>query len=215
MKQKLKKLFFIFTFGLFITCGNNVVNAKNNATISPLPQWNGQNAATYAKNYAKDYNPYYHAFSSDCTNFASQCVLEGKCLMDGDSKNSPKKKGNIVNTSSKWYYLSGGDQNNYVCTTSWCRCSGKNAFANYWDKYNIGCYKKLDNVRKNVSIGDVIQITLKDGTLKHSIIVTKIDKKDIYCASHTADYPQKALTKINKNAKKSWGNVKYTIFHFE
>ena len=187
MKQKLKKLFFIFTFGLFITCGN---------------------AATYAKNYAKDYNPYYHAFSSDCTNFASQCVLEGKCLMDGDSKNSPKKKGNIVNTSSKWYYLSGGDQNNYVCTTSWCRCSGKNAFANYWDKYNIGCYKKLDNVRKNVSIGDVIQI-------KHSIIVTKIDKKDIYCASHTADYPQKALAKINKNAKKSWGNVKYTIFHFE
>ena len=93
MKQKLKKLFFIFTFGLFITCGNNVVNAKNNATISPLPQWNGQNAATYAKNYAKDYNPYYHAFSSDCTNFASQCVLEGKCLMDGDSKNSPKKIG--------------------------------------------------------------------------------------------------------------------------
>lgn len=185
------------------------------STIAPPRAWCGKDAAAYAKKYAKNYNQNYHAWSSDCTNFASQCLAAGGKYMTGYTK--PKKGGKVITTSSDWYYHSGGAKNNYSCSTSWIRCSGSHAFANYWYSYKVGTFSKLANVRKNVSVGDVIQITLKNGTLKHSIIVSKKkqDGSEIYCASHTSDYAADSLAAINKRATKSWGKVTYTVFHFK
>ena len=185
--------------------------------IGPVPTYSGSEVAKYAKKYSKSYNENYHKFSSDCTNFASQCVYAGGKRMDGVSpKMIPRIGGKTVSDSKKWYYLNGKGRSNYICTTSWVRCSGKNAFNNYWNSYRVGTYKDLKNVRSSASVGDVIQIVLSDGTLKHSIIVTKKDKGDseIYCSSHTSDYYNDSLASISRRANKSWGKVKYAIFHF-
>ncbi len=199
---------------MFVALMLNTVSVEA-AVIAPPKKWDGAAAGSYAIKYATSPNKNYHEFLADCTNFASQCVSAGNKYMDCDAKQKPKKGGKVVSTSEKWYYVSGGSKDNYVCTTSWCRCSGKQAFANYWYSYNVGAFAKLSNVRKNSSVGDVIQITKEDGTLQHSIIVSKKDKSEIYCASHTSNYSADKLAEIDKRATKQWGKVKYTVFHFK
>lgn len=183
------------------------------ATGQTSLEWNGDDAAAYAKKFATSYNTAFHSWSkSDCTNFASQCLAAGHQMMTGGSL--PKSGGNIETTADEWYYKSGQNKNTYACSTSWIRCSGKKIFATYWKKQKKGKYSSLANVRKNVSVGDVIQITLEDGTLKHSIIVVKKKDGEVYCASHTKDYKSDALEEINKRARDHWGDCSYTVFHF-
>ena len=216
MKKKLIKysklyLKIAIIMGLLVSCVGNMVVVDAHPVN---PDWDGAAAAAYAKQYAIHYNKDFDSWDSDCTNFASQCVKAGLKPMDSTDE-KPQKGGKINETSSKWYYKI-GKGNKYVTTTSWVRCSGKHAFANYWDKYKVGAYKKLENVYSHASLGDVIQITLKDGTLKHSIVVTEVNRKTktLKCSSHTKDYYNDSLDEIAKRAKKDWGEVKFTVFHF-
>lgn len=179
-----------------------------------MPSWDGVKAASYAKKYACTPNANYKYYTSggDCTNFASQCVFAGNKLKDSNGGNEPRKNGNIIETSTSWYYY--GDAEKFVASTSWIRCSGRHAFANYWEKYSIGTFSQLYNVRKNAKLGDVIQIVDPSGTIQHSVIVVEIKNGEIYCASHTSDYANKPLVKIDVSATDRWGKCRYKMFHF-
>jgi hypothetical protein len=209
MKKGLKKIVYVLV--LVVTLATQVIPV-NASTIEKKKSWSGSRSAAYAKKYATSPNSKYHTFSSDCTNFASQCLFAGNKYMQGYTE--PKKGGKVVSISSKWYYF-GEKSNTYACSTSWVRCSGSKAFVNYWYGSKVGTFSSLANVRKNVSVGDVIQITLKDGTLKHSIIVSEKSSTEIRCASHTSNYSRDTLAAINKRATKSWGKLTYTVFHFK
>lgn len=101
--------------------------AGNSSTADAYSWYFGQDAANYAVTYATSYNSSYHEFSSDCTNFASQCVLAGGKSMEGF--NRPVFNGTIESSSSKWYYYSqNGSPHYYACSTPWVRCGGSNAF---------------------------------------------------------------------------------------
>lgn len=64
----------------------NVTPVKAQYYITNPKKWSGANSASYAKKYATSYNSNYHEFSSDCTNFASQCVFAGNKGMTGNAK---------------------------------------------------------------------------------------------------------------------------------
>ncbi|MCR5678336.1 MAG: amidase domain-containing protein [Agathobacter sp.] len=193
------------------------VIAVNNQPLAKIQKptfesWNGAAAARYGIKYAEEPNPMYDLFGSDCTNFASQCLYAGNKTMDSNGKNEPKKNGNIIQTSSTWYYF--GDAKKYVCTTSWLRCSGKNNFSNYWDAYRVGTFSTLANVRKNSRLGDVIQVVDKKGTSVHSLVVTKVSKDEIYLSAHTSNRCNISLSRFSEMASNSWAGCKYAVFHF-
>lgn len=67
--MKLKKL------GTALLASTIMVNMAVPVNVSAA--YNRNNAATYAKKHAKNYNPSYDKFDADCTNFVSQCVAAG------------------------------------------------------------------------------------------------------------------------------------------
>lgn len=238
--MKRKKLLLVTMMLSFVFMFTDTSYAKNKAQIN-APKWDGAKAADYAIKHAekKDVNKMYTVYSSDCTNFASQCVFHGGKYMDipfDYKKKMPKRGGEVYTTSKEWYYLCKKDYDKkcksytpFIASTSWVRCSGNNAFANYWYSYVNGTYRNLNNVRKEVSLGDVVQVVQKDGTIRHSLIVSDIKTKtvmennkkkkkvyEIYFASHSSFYKNKSLNDVDKSARKSYGQgVKYKVINFK
>lgn len=177
--------------------------------------YNGYNAASYARKYATNYNKNYDNYSSDCTNFVSQCIEAGGKSHSVPASGVKKKKGgNITATGSHWYYR--GNASTYAASTSWLRCSGSsNTFLSYWKNHSkYSTYNNLSAARKNCKVGDVIQICDKNYKIHHSVICVTKTNNDIYCASHTSDYMYKSLESITDSANKKYGPIKYLIYHF-
>lgn len=202
--SNLKRLVVVAICGMLTICASNNVYA-----------YSGSNAASYARKYATNYNKNYDKFSSDCTNFVSQCIeAGGKSHSVPASGVTKKKGGNIKETGSYWYYR--GNSSTYAASTSWMRCSnGKGTFLSYWKNHSkYSTYSNDSMARKNCKVGDVIQICDKDYKIRHSVICVTRTKKDIYCASHTKDYMYKSLEEISNSANMCYGPIKYLVYHF-
>lgn len=177
--------------------------------------YNGYSAASYAKKYATNYNKNYDNYSSDCTNFVSQCIeAGGKSHWVPASGVKKKKNGNITATGSYWYYR--GNASTYAVSTSWIRCSGSsNTFLSYWKNHSkYTTYADISVARKNCKVGDVIQLCDKNYKIFHSVICVTKTNNDIYCASHTSNYMYKSLINITNDSKNKHGKIKYLIYHF-
>lgn len=180
-------------------------------------------AATYANKYSSDkegtdsYNKNYPSFPSDCTNFASQCVLEGGIT----KKKLPKKKvypkhiGKTYMTKEYWScelydfvdYNYPADLKYFVPTSTWTLVD-QSAGQDSYGFQDFMMVKKNKNVNvigasakdkvmtkfiNNCNRGDVIQIKkVKDTRFSHSYVVYKKKKNkdgkiDLYLCAHTGN----------------------------
>ncbi|WP_400246186.1 amidase domain-containing protein [Niallia sp. JL1B1071] len=113
-------------------------------------------AVQYAEKWWNSYNPKYHQFEVDCTNYISQCVHEGGAPMRG-----------YPNRNKGWWM----QNNNW--SYSW---SVANAFPRYLETSTTGLRAKQVNSAIELKLGDVICYDFEgDGKYNHTTIVTGKD----------------------------------------
>ena len=135
-----------------------------------------ERAVLYARKYALVRNPLFFSFAGiggNCTNFVSQCVLAGSCVMN-------------YTPIYGWYYLSTNRR-----SASW---TGVDFFYNFMtsneDVGPFGIESSLDMAQ----IGDVIQLQNEDGDFYHTIIISEIRDGEIYICANSNDALDKPLS---------------------
>ena len=141
--------------------------------------YNRENAVAYARKYALVRNPIFFTFEGiggNCTNFVSQCVLAGSCVMNFEPIYG-------------WYYLSLRRR-----SPSW---TGVEFFYDFMlSNVGVGPYG-VSADRNTVEIGDVVQIAKEDGDFYHTLIISKIENGDIYICANTNDALDKPLSEYS------------------
>ncbi|MEI2405218.1 amidase domain-containing protein [Niallia taxi] len=113
-------------------------------------------AVQYAEKWWNSYNPAYHQFEVDCTNYISQCVRAGGAPMRG-----------YPNRGTGWWM-----QNN-SWSYSWAVA---NAFPRYLEASKQGLRAKVVSDVSQLKLGDVICYDFEgDGKYNHTTIVTAKD----------------------------------------
>jgi hypothetical protein len=113
-------------------------------------------AVQYAEKWWNSYNPAYHKFEVDCTNYISQCVHAGGAPMRG-----------YPNRGSGWW------MQNKSWSYSW---SVANAFPRYLETSKQGLRAKIVSDASELKLGDVICYDFEgDGKYNHTTIVTGKD----------------------------------------
>jgi hypothetical protein len=138
----------------------------------------------YAVKYYDNYNTAYRDFSAnggggDCTNFISQILREGGwTLVGGDGIGGADK----TNPNYWWYgwltqtYTWAGAEN-----WSWFAPKRTTALTNIW----------------YMALADVLQFDFnKDGSMDHTMIVTKKTSTEIYMTYHTSDHLNRTLSSL-------------------
>lgn len=122
-------------------------------------------AVEYAKTWALARNPLFSrfdAFGGDCTNFISQCIFAGCCVMN-------------ETPTFGWYYRAPGDY-----APAW---TGVPYLYNFLtDNMDVGPFGTEIPV-ESAEMGDIIQLGRRDGTYYHTLIVTGMrDGVPLICA---------------------------------
>lgn len=142
-------------------------------------EYNRKDAIEYAYKWAYKRNPKYYNYDSlggDCTNFISQCIFAGSKMM------------NYTKTFG-WYYNNANDK-----SPSW---TGVEYLYNFITRDSgvgpIG--RKV--TKENVIPGDFLQLKFNRSNFGHSLLITKIEDKNIYVTTHTIDNLNKPLNLYN------------------
>ena len=126
-------------------------------------------AVEYARRWAFGRNPLFPDFAGiggDCTNFVSQCIYAGCCIMN-------------FSPALGWYYLSLEDR-----APAW---SGVEFF--YWfmtQNEGMGPFAREVNPG-GLLLGDVIQLGRWEGDFYHTLLVTGFEDGTYLVAAHTND----------------------------
>ncbi|MED3643165.1 amidase domain-containing protein [Caldifermentibacillus hisashii] len=113
-------------------------------------------AVQYAERWWNDYNPQYHKFDVDCTNYISQCLHAGGAPMRGFS-----------NRSSGWWY------NGNSWSYSW---SVAHSLRWYLGTSKVGLRAREVSDPGELQLGDIICYDFEgDGRFNHTTIVTAKD----------------------------------------
>ena len=141
--------------------------------------YNRERAVNYAEAWALRRNPLFLNFAGrggDCTNFVSQCVLAGSCVM------------NFAPVFG-WFYLSSNRR-----APAW---TGVEFFYNFMtENVDVGPYG-IEIPIEDAQIGDVIQLQNDDGVFYHTIIISKIEDGEIYICANSNDALDKPLSEYN------------------
>lgn len=168
----------------------------------------------------KYYNHTYYIFSSDCTNFVSQCEVHAgiwsyrpsklpsdplptrdyKLDTDADAWYMIKRKRTIF--KDYWLY-----SKSWACVTDFRKYFGKsnNAYSNacasvvsYRTINDKGVKVNRDTIKNRLQIGDVVQYD--ENGHAHSIIITEKNGTDVKYSAHTTDYKNRSLNDFFKAA---------------
>jgi len=135
-----------------------------------------ENAVLYARKYALVRNPLYYTFEGiggNCTNFVSQCILAGSCVMN-------------FTPIYGWYYLSLRRR-----SPSW---TGVEFFYDFITmNTGLGPYGEAVE-RELAEIGDAVQLSNDTGDYYHSLIISKIENGEIYICANSNDALDKPLS---------------------
>ena len=164
-------------------------------------------AVAYAKKYGTSRNAQYNKYSSDCTNFVSQCVKAG-----GKSMTKPSSiPTGVKSTTSYWYsvrYLDGNNEMHYKWkeSSSFIRVAD---FYTYWKNKGIttASYSTKTKLQNGAAIGDVVQLKNGDGKWYHSIIITGGTKGARKFSAHSTNY-------VDRNVSAISGAVSYRALKF-
>lgn len=139
-------------------------------------EYNRTNALRYARRWALDRNPLFFSFNGiggDCTNFASQILFAGGCVMN-------------YQPTYGWYYISSNDR-----TPSW---SGVSFFYDFLINNKEQGPFAHEVQPDETEPGDMIQLGNENGEYYHTLIITKKDADgEIYIAAHSDDYLDRPL----------------------
>lgn len=128
-----------------------------------------ERAYLYAERWAFSRNPLFENYTGiggDCTNFVSQSIYAGSCVMN-------------YTPTFGWYYISPTDR-----AAAW---TGVAYFYNFLTtNEGIGPYGREVNAG-GLEIGDVIQLMREDGTFYHSLLVTGFDESGYLVSAHSND----------------------------
>jgi hypothetical protein len=142
-------------------------------------EYQRERAVMYARKFALERNPLYFTFAGiggNCTNFVSQCVLAGSCVMN-------------FTPVYGWFYLSSSRR-----SASW---TGVDFFYDFMTtNVGVGPYGVAAD-RNTVEIGDVVQLAKEDGDFYHTLIISKIENRDIYICANTNDALDKPLSEYS------------------
>ena len=138
-----------------------------------------ERAVLYARKYAFVRNPLFFSFAGiggNCTNFVSQCILAGSCVMN-------------YTPIYGWYYLSTNRR-----SASW---TGVNYFYNFMtSNTDVGPYG-VETTLEDAQIGDVIQLANEEGTFYHTLIISEITEEDVLICANSNDALDKPLSEYN------------------
>ena len=138
----------------------------------------------YTKTWALKRNPRYFDFEKlggDCTNFVSQVLLAGDCIM-----NYTRDLG--------WYYINSANR-----APSW---TNSNFLYNFLTSNHVLGPFAYEVNTSNIEIGDLVQLFFADSfVFHHSLIITTIqeprDYSNIFVSSHTKNRYNEPLSSIN------------------
>lgn len=185
--------------------------AHNNAIKSVSTSASYNYSATAAKNYATTYatianRAVYPVYSSDCTNFVSQCLKAGGIPMVGTNSTT-----GVYSSTSKWYckctYDSGANAANarqYAVTTSWIRVSDFNTYMTSVAKAK-STKTSQSALYNSCRTGDVVQLVSNtSGSPYHTVIITKRDTSEgmAYYSAHSSSKRNEPISTIFKKTNK-------------
>lgn len=172
-----------------LMCATMVIGSSGNVALA----YNGQAAASYATKYYENYNSAYDSYSSDCTNFTSQCIVAGgfptKAQKTADIKYSDlgDTRGEVDYFYHKKYTKTnffGKTKTDFVASTTWTVAgNGTRHVAHGFYKYVTSkgllpiefstSATSVNNLAAAASVGDIIQLRdcISDSP-HHSYIVT-------------------------------------------
>ena len=143
-------------------------------------------AVEYARTWALSRNPLFIDFTGiggNCTNFVSQCVLAGSCVMN----RTP---------DFGWYYISESDR-----APAWSSVeyfydfmTGVPAFAS--QNGGVGPYA-VEVPRRNAVPGDAVQFADAEGDWYHTVIISAIENGEIYVCAQSNDALDRPLSSYN------------------
>ena len=141
-------------------------------------RYDRENAVNYAKKWALSRNLEYLNYDNlggDCTNFVSQCLFAGIVQMNFRGYG--------------WYYIDGNNK-----SPSW---TGVRFLYEFLINNRIDGPKGRLVTREQIEIGDVIQLSFKDGVFGHSLIISSLDEECIRVCAHTIDSKDRLLDTYN------------------
>ncbi len=151
-----------------------------------MGEYDRARALAYAQRWAFARNPLFYNFTGiggDCTNFVSQCVLAGCCVMNGTP-------------DFGWYYRSAEDR-----APAW---TGVQFF---WDFFTGAPAFRAENggvgpfgreaAREEVEPGDVVQLGRENGEYYHTLLVLERVGREVYVAAHSNDAYDRPLSSYN------------------
>lgn len=133
-------------------------------------------AVEYAKRWALDRNPLFENYAGiggDCTNFVSQSIYAGSCVMN-------------YTPTFGWYYISPNDR-----AAAW---TGVKFFYNFiTSNASEGPFAR-EVGEGELQPGDVIQLGNADGEYYHTLIVTGFDENGYLVSAHSMDSLDRPLS---------------------
>ncbi len=140
-----------------------------------VKEYQRDRAVMYARKYALVRNPLYATFAGiggNCTNFISQCVLAGSCVMN-------------FTPVYGWFYLSTNRR-----SASW---TGVDFFYDFMTQNtDVGPFA-VEYALEDAEIGDIIQLS-NGANYYHSLIITKIEDGEIYICANSNDALDRPLS---------------------
>lgn len=148
-------------------------------------RYNRERAVEYAKNWALSRNPLFNDYTrigGNCTNFVSQCLLAGSCIMD-------------YSEPFGWFYINDAER-----APAW---TGVEFLYNYLvgaGGYNDTASRPGPFGREvnpsQTQIGDVVQLS-RMGDFYHTLIITGYEPRNILVSAQSDDALDRRLTEYN------------------
>lgn len=201
---------------LLILSGSILVSCSNNNQADYSSEYDREAAVSYALKYAEKRNPDYPNLENNCTNYISQCLLEGGLMQDSEKDcKTPKETSRILydNDKSKWYMnkktFVEGQPPSYAVSTSFVRTD---AFFTYWCDTRGYKLEKIPNdfpgresFHTKVKLGDVVCLYDENDEISHLGLVTQIDGYEVYYSANTVDRTNGNLLILNDRKYTSLG----------
>ena len=143
-------------------------------------------AVEYARRWALDRNPLFIDFTGiggNCTNFVSQCLLAGSCVMN-------------YTPNFGWYYVSPED-----------RAPAWSSVEYFYDFITGAARFAMQNggegpfgtvvERAQAAVGDVIQYANAEGAWYHTVIISEIRPDEILICAQSDDALDRPLSSYN------------------
>ena len=151
-----------------------------------LKPYEREKVLRYAQRWALSRNPLFYNFTGvggDCTNFVSQAVLAGSCVMN-------------YTPDFGWYYRSVDDRAPAFTGVEafWSFFTGAPEFAAA--NAGVGPFGR-EVERDEVMPGDVVQLGRADGDFYHTLLITALTPRDILVSAHSNDVYNRPLSAYN------------------